>query len=206
MVLIERGARCIVGGCDSLMKKIVIMYLSFSGSVTLVKTVGQLFALLLSFGGGGINEQDLARDGYVPYICKGLPVNLNRTTLQDPAKSKLIFSKLEKYLQRGYLIMENPANLCNYIDYFAAPKGDNDIRVVFNGTSCGLNHATWCSRFWLPMSNTMTRLLSFSYKVVDIDLGKMFLNFPIHDSLQKVPETENREAGVKKMNAQQLKK
>ena len=27
------------------------------------------------------------------------------------------------------------------LQYFAVPKGETDIRVVFNGTSCGLNDA-----------------------------------------------------------------
>ena len=72
----------------------------------------------------------------------------------------------------------------NYIDYFYVPKGLLDIRLVFNGSSCGLNDATWSSKFWLPMASTMVRLLHFNYAVVDIDLGEMFLNFPIHESLQ----------------------
>ena len=35
------------------------------------------------------------------------------------------------------------------------------------------------------MSGSMTRILSFGYAVVDIDLGEMFLNFPIHKQLHK---------------------
>ena len=66
------------------------------------------------------------------------------------------------------------------------PKGEDNIRLVFNGTSCGLNESTWSSKFWLPMSNTLTRLLSYDYQVVDLDLGEMFLNFPIHRSLDRV--------------------
>ena len=54
---------------------------------------------------------------------------------------------------------------------------------MFNGTSCGLNAATWSSNFWLPTSTTMTRLLSYNYQVVDVDIGDMFLNFPLHESL-----------------------
>jgi len=76
-----------------------------------------------------------------------------------------------------------PSNIKNYIDYFTVMKGLTDVRVVFNGTSCGLNAATWSSNFWLPQSSSMTRLLSFGYKAVDIDLGEMFLNFPLHHSV-----------------------
>ena len=35
------------------------------------------------------------------------------------------------------------------------------------------------------MSVSMTMILSFGYAVVDIDLGEMFLNFPIHEQLHK---------------------
>ena len=56
---------------------------------------------------------------------------------------------------------------------------------MFNGTTFGLNDATWSSHFWLPMSGSITRILSFRYAVVDIDLGEIFLNFPIHKQLHK---------------------
>ena len=72
----------------------------------------------------------------------------------------------------------------SYIDYFAVPKGLDDIRMVLNGSSCGLNDAVFASNFWLPMSRTMTRLLSFGYRVVDIDIGEMFPNFPLHHLLR----------------------
>lgn len=67
------------------------------------------------------------------------------------------------------------------------PKGDTNIRVVYNGTSCGVNGAHFASNFWLPMTNTMTRLLSFGYRTVDVDIGEMFLNFPLDQSLQAYP-------------------
>ena len=72
----------------------------------------------------------------------------------------------------------------NLIDFFAVPKGEEDVRLVLNGSSCGLNQATWAPNFWLPTSNSMVRALSYNYKVVDMDLGEMFLNFPLHPRLQ----------------------
>ncbi len=74
----------------------------------------------------------------------------------------------------------------NVMGYFAVKKGEYDIRVVYNGASCGLNTVTWCSNFWLPTATTLTRLLSHDYKGVDVDIGKMFPNFPIHESLKQV--------------------
>ena len=82
-------------------------------------------------------------------------------------------------MEKGYLRLVPQESVKGLIDYFHVPKGPTDIRLVFNGTSCGLNNTVYASNFWLPMSNTMTRLLSFGYRGVDIDIGEMFLNFHI---------------------------
>ena len=126
----------------------------------------------------------MAKLGIAPQILAPLPTNHKSFRVKEEDKKNLIFEKLEKYIIRGYLVLDDPSAIKNYIDYFHVPKGETDIRLVFNGTSCGLNDATWSSRFWLPMSTTMTRLLSYNYKVVDMDLGEMFLNFPIHNTLK----------------------
>ena len=73
----------------------------------------------------------------------------------------------------------------SYIDIFGVDKGPDYIRMVLNGASCGINDSLFASNFWLPMSNTMTRLLSFGYRAVDVDLGEMFLNFPLDQLLQR---------------------
>ena len=59
------------------------------------------------------------------------------------------------------------------------PKGDLDIRVVYNGTASGLNEALWAPGFYLPNANAAARLLMFYSFTVDADLGEMFLNFPM---------------------------
>ena len=95
-----------------------------------------------------------------------------------------IFSKIKKALQRGYLQPTKWVKVKNFIDYFGVVKAETDIRVVFNGTSCGPNDAVWAPNFWLPTSKSMTRILGYNFKTVDLDLGEMFLNFPLHPSLQ----------------------
>ena len=49
------------------------------------------------------------------------------------------------YLKRGYLTLVPQNEFLNYIGYFPVPKGSSDIRVVFNGTSCGLNSLLFAS-------------------------------------------------------------
>ena len=96
-----------------------------------------------------------------------------------------LLGKLRTCLSRGYLRFVPEAQIHSYIDIFGVAKGVDDIRMVLNGASCGINDALFASNFWLPMSNTMTRLLSFGYRAVDVDLGEMFLNFPLDHLLQR---------------------
>ena len=71
------------------------------------------------------------------------------------------------------------------MNYFAVPKGESDIRMVYNGTKSGLNaclHVPW---FPLPDADVLTRTLDDAYWCVDNDYGEMFLNFWIHPDLQE---------------------
>jgi hypothetical protein len=70
------------------------------------------------------------------------------------------------------------------MDCFSVEK-DPDIRLVYKGTSCGLNNALWAPNSGLPRPATSALLLGYGYLMVDIDLGKMFLNFPLHKVLQR---------------------
>ena len=96
--------------------------------------------------------------------------------MKEADTTKLV-ENIRTCLQKGYLIFTHEKEVKSYIDYSAIPKDLVDIRIVFNGSSCGLNLALFASNFWLPMSNTMTRILSFGYRVVDMDVGEMFPNF-----------------------------
>jgi len=77
------------------------------------------------------------------------------------------------------------------VDFFPILKGLGllgewlDIRVVYNGTRCGLNDDIWAPRFWLPTADTAIRQLCYGFWSVDIDLSKMFLNSPLPKWLHK---------------------
>ena len=64
-----------------------------------------------------------------------------------------------------------------HLHYFAVPKGDHDIRVVFDGTSSGLNETLWSPNFFLPTSRNASELLSFDSWMADVDFGEFFHNF-----------------------------
>ena len=130
-------------------------------------------------------QVDLARDGEFPYIWDLLPNSQRKVRPPKASHRPAIYEKIKKYVSRGYLEIKEEKSIKNFIDYFAAPKGESDIRLVLNGTSCGLNNSVWTSNFWLPSARTMMRHLSYEYRSVDIDIGEMFLNFPLHPSLWK---------------------
>jgi len=59
------------------------------------------------------------------------------------------------------------------------PGPDSDIRMVYNGTGCGLNYALWAPGFWMPTSASASRKVSFYSWMMDLDMGEMFINFPM---------------------------
>ena len=51
--------------------------------------------------------------------------------------------------------------------------------MVYNGTTSGLNSSLWAPSFYMPTASAAARLMSFYTWCVDLDLGEMFLNFPM---------------------------
>ena len=133
--------------------------------------------------------RDIARDGYVPFQWGNFPTYKRRPRPLPSEQVPLFFKKVQKFINRGYINPDEPNTeraITSTIDYFAVPKGDTDIRPVFNGTTCGLNAIIWAPNFWLPTSNSMIASLHYDFQVVDMDFGEMFTNFPLHHTLQSV--------------------
>jgi hypothetical protein len=119
------------------------------------------------------------------YITSKLPLNQRPSRPPSTDKRKMILDKITKVLQRGYVVIPSALNyIKSLIDYFEVPK-DDDIRLVYNGTSCGLNEVLYAPNFWLPTPASAARVLGYGYYMVDIDLGEMFLNFPLPFVLQR---------------------
>lgn len=68
---------------------------------------------------------------------------------------------------------------------FNVPKG-SDIRLVLNGTSCGLNNVLWAPWFALPSVDTMLGTMDVGYWSTNNDIGKMFYNFWLHELLHNL--------------------
>jgi hypothetical protein len=92
----------------------------------------------------------------------------------DPSKKEKIRLKFLKALAKRYFEYGEVASLTQL---FAVAKGDEDIRMVCNGTSLGLNAHLWFPWLALATINTMLRALEHGIYMGDIGIGKMFLNF-----------------------------
>ena len=69
------------------------------------------------------------------------------------------------------------------IRYFGVPKGEDNIRVVYNATANRFNEAICVPSFWLPTIDTLLRALDKNSWIADQDMSDMFLNFQLHHSV-----------------------
>jgi hypothetical protein len=127
-----------------------------------------------------------ARDGMPAYFLSVPPSYFPTRRVTKPEIFELLLPKLQRVIERGYVVTnQDPQSIpdCqdfvrSLIDYFGVPK-EKDIRLVYNGTSSGLNKSVWAPNFWLPTPRTASRSLNFNYCGVDVDMGDFFLNFPL---------------------------
>jgi hypothetical protein len=56
--------------------------------------------------------------------------------------------------------------------------------MVYDGTKLGLNENIWVPQFPFPMINTHLRAVDGSTFVSNMDIGEMFLNFVLHESME----------------------
>ena len=89
----------------------------------------------------------LTLEGCLPYVLAELPQSKQRVRPPCKEHQDIIYSKIHKYVSRGYVTLTHARFIRNFIDYFGASKGPDNIRFVLNGTSCGLSAAVWASTY-----------------------------------------------------------
>jgi hypothetical protein len=100
---------------------------------------------------------------------------------KTPQEHAGMVKKLATVRDRRYL---EPGKVFSLTSFFAVPKGVNDIRLVYDGTKSGLNQNIWVPRFQLPTVNTHLRAVDSNTWMSNMDIGEMFLNFILHESMQ----------------------
>ena len=98
---------------------------------------------------------------------------------------ELVKAKLEKVLDRGYVVLRDIEEVESLMFMFHVPKGDLDVRMVYDGTKSGLNDALYAPWFALPTLDTMAQWVIAGTWLADNDYGDCFLNYPLHPDLQK---------------------
>ena len=126
--------------------------------------------------------RQMARDG-VPYWFRGRkPRNKkSQPTVTDDMARQRLREKIGKVRKRGYIA---PGLVKSLIRCFAVPKVDDDIRMVYGGTSSAFNEWVWAPNFGMPTIESMLRSVCPTSWLGDVGIGEMFLNFPLLISTQ----------------------
>ena len=123
------------------------------------------------------------RDGTKAFIHRhklpayGKPQQLSR----DPETRNRVKDKVNGVRGRRYI---QPGGVKSTTGFFDVPKGDTDIRMVYDATKCGLNDALWTPNFFLPTIDSILRNADDETWFGDIDLGEMFLNYWLDEELR----------------------
>jgi hypothetical protein len=122
----------------------------------------------------------MARDGVPIWFEHSEPTTREpQPTISDPVLRAKAKEKITKVVRRRYLVTTN-LNIKSLIKYFAIPKGEDDIRLVYDATANWLNECVWSPSFWLPTIDTLVRAVDQDSWMTDQDVGNMFLNFQLH--------------------------
>jgi hypothetical protein len=126
--------------------------------------------------------RELIRDGHPPWFIKEPPQFLQPQRRDpDPEVAKNIAAKLDNVAQKGYI---RPGDVKSLTKYFAVPKGEGDIRMVYDATISGLNDSLWAPTFVLPGTEAVVDQMDEMSWMGDLDMGEQFLNFPLHPDIQ----------------------
>jgi len=75
---------------------------------------------------------------------------------KDPVVISAVRSKFDKFQTKGYVTKGTVKGLTSF---FTVPKGEGDIRLVFDGMKSRLNNVIWASSFTLPSVNSLLSAL-----------------------------------------------
>lgn len=100
--------------------------------------------------------------------------------------------KINKVRERGCIV---PGDVKLLTGFSAVPKGEGDIRIVYDATACGLNNALWAPSFFLPTIDSILRNADSGTWFGDIDLGEMFLNYFLDEEMRAWAGVDVREIG-----------
>ncbi|KAL7577827.1 hypothetical protein ACA910_010575 [Epithemia clementina (nom. ined.)] len=109
-------------------------------------------------------------------------------TKQQPASSNPDIrqrerGKLDKVWKRGYIApLENIRSLTSF---FSVPKGETNVRIVYDEMKSRLNASLFAPWFSLATVDTMMKSVGPSMGAADNNFGEMFSNFWLHPEIRR---------------------
>jgi hypothetical protein len=101
-----------------------------------------------------------ARDGMPIRISGALLCNRSPQSVEcNAVMRKKMEAKLETIHSHGYISLGQVASLTGF---FAVPKGESDICMVYDATKSGLNDSLWAPSFGLPTVDSTLRSIDFN--------------------------------------------
>ena len=114
----------------------------------------------------------IVRDGHPLWMEKRLkPYRVPQRDQKDQHIKTQIISKLNKVRTLGYI---EKGKVDSLTSFFAVPKTDTDIRMVYDATVSGLNDVVWAPWLALPTIQTHLRAVCPNTYMGDNDLGDHF--------------------------------
>jgi hypothetical protein len=135
-----------------------------------------------------VEYQNQIRDG-IPLWYRGTAPRkfLSQRKETDPEVRQSMGANLMKLFARRYFIY---GMILSLTSFFAIPKGDTGIHLVYNGTSSGLNVHLWAPLFTLPTMCALLRALEIDTFMADSDIGEFFLNFMLEEICERLAGNE----------------
>lgn len=92
----------------------------------------------------------MARDGVLVWFERPVPsMQKPQPLIGDPGIRLRVKEKISKGVRRRYLVSTG-LKIKSLIKYFAVPKGEDDVCMVYDATANRLNECVWVPTFWLP--------------------------------------------------------
>jgi hypothetical protein len=128
--------------------------------------------------------QTEVRDGQPHYLTGDFspPFLKAQKRHKDPDKHELIRAKVVKVQRLNYI---RTGGVVSGTHFFSVDKGTTDIRMVYNGTSCGLNDILYALHFSLLTVRETLRAILPGFFQCDLDKQDQFLNFKLHRSMKE---------------------
>ena len=98
----------------------------------------------------------------------GLTTRKAQLSVVDPKVREMIKDKILKVVKHRYLV--SGVKIKPLIKYFMVPKGEDDIRLVYDAIANQLNECVWVPTFWLPTIDTLVWTLDKHSWMTDRDV------------------------------------